>query len=82
MRMNKFCQGLVGLALLALAACGGSSTTPAAQTTSPTATPAATPGALQIAYTSNFGASSAATAAPAGSPTRCSRSWTCARARW
>lgn len=61
-----FCIALVSLA----AGCGGggsSNTVPAASTTAPpsTPTPPAGPGALQIAYTSTFGASSAATAAPA-----------------
>lgn len=51
----------------AMAGCGGGSSTPAAVTPTPTPTPTATPtpGPVQVAYTSSFGATSAATASPA-----------------
>jgi hypothetical protein len=55
MRLAKLCSGLAIVCIVALAGCGGSSSTPAP----------ATPGALQIAYTSSFGASSPASSTPA-----------------
>lgn len=71
MPLSKLWPGFAVGFLFIAAACGGggSTTVPAAPTTAPTATPTATPtpapGPLQVAYTSSFGATSAATAAPA-----------------
>src|SRR5271166_6283372 len=64
MPLSRLWPGFAVGFLIIAAACGGGggTTVPAAPTSAPTPTP---PGPLQIAYTSSFGATSAATAAPA-----------------